>query len=110
MTVEKEVQVEGGRTFRFEVKAESHTNRTTKLAFTSYKVLDKSGKWIDCRFRKEVANIPASSCIMIVKSENCNIALNGKYPVLWVKAIERTEALFVPNLAEEEAKLEEYFG
>lgn len=55
--------------------------------FTAYKVLTKDGKIMDCKFTKDVTNVPTEPCIMIVNSDKCNVATNRQYPVLWVQEI-----------------------
>lgn len=71
--------------------------------FTTYKVLTKEGKKIDCRFTKAVKNIPEKSCYIHVEDKNINLDSQRLYPCFWVKQIEATEEL------ESTSKLDNYF-
>ena len=55
--------------------------------FTAYKVLTKQGKIIDCKFVKEVDNLPTEPCILVIEEDKCNVSTNTQYPVLWVKEV-----------------------
>lgn len=61
--------------------------------FNTYKAVQKGGHLCDCKFRKEVKNLPEKACIMVVKKDNINMQKNSLYPVLWVKAVESYEEL-----------------
>ena len=72
------------------VSEREYTDKDTgkKKKFNTYKAVTKTGKLMDCKFRREVTNLPTKNGIITVKIENMNIAKNMKYPVLWIKAIE----------------------
>lgn len=61
--------------------------------FTAYKTVTKNGRLIDCKFRKEVTNIPAADCFIICNVDDMNMQRNSEYPVLWVSAIQATEPI-----------------
>lgn len=71
-------------------------------SFIAYKGLTKKG-WYDLKFRKEVEEVPEMSCYIYVKKENVNVNRTQKFPVIWVKAIEKIEELKF------EQKVEDYF-
>lgn len=66
---------------------------TTKegKSFDAFKAVQKDGKLIDLKFKKEVKNLPSESCFMFVEKENINVNRSGKYPVVWVAKVEKYE-------------------
>ena len=66
---------------------------TTKdgKSFDTFKAVQKDGKLIDCKFTRDVKNLPTESCMMFVEKENINVNRSGKYPVVWVKKVEKYE-------------------
>lgn len=76
---------------KIEITAKTITKKdgTTFLAF---KGLTKKG-WYDLKFRKEVENVPEMSCIIYVNKEDVNINRQQKFPVIWVKKIQKIEEL-----------------
>lgn len=59
--------------------------------FTAYKSLDKYGKLMDTKFRKEVKNLPEGPCMLIVDDDKCNVTTNTQYPTLWISEIKAVE-------------------
>ena len=72
--------------------------------FTAYKALTNDKRLIDCRFRKEVKNVPTEPCIIVVDEDKCNVATNKIYPILWVSEVKSIE----PYVKESNAN--KYFG
>lgn len=70
--------------------------------FLSYKGFTKKG-WYDLKFTKECKNLPQRYCFIYVKQENLNINFNGRFPVIWVSGIEKTEEI------QKNLKTEDYF-
>lgn len=66
---------------------------TTKegKSFDTFKAVQKNGKLIDCKFTKDVKNLPDESCFMYVEEDKINIDKNKKYPTLWVKKVVKYE-------------------
>lgn len=66
---------------------------TTKegKSFDAFKAVQKDGKLIDLKFKKEVKNLPSESCFMFVEKENLNVNRSGRYPVVWVAKVEKYE-------------------
>lgn len=69
---------------------------TDKSTFTGYKAVQKNGKLIDCKFRRELVNVPdysTSRFFVDVETGDCNIDKTRKFPVLWIsKVIEIKES------------------
>lgn len=60
--------------------------------FTAYKAVQKNGKLIDVRFRREVGkDAPDHPCIVVVQPGMYNIDRNRQYPCVWIKEIVDTE-------------------
>lgn len=70
--------------------------------FIAFKGFTKKG-WTDLRFTKEVSNPPKTNSIIFVKEENLNVNQKGRFPVIWVRAIEKIEEI------KYEQKVEDYF-
>lgn len=68
--------------------------------FTVYKALDKNGKLLDTKFRKEVKNLPTEPCTLIVDSDKCNVTKNTLYPTVWIAEIKAIE----PSVRESNAE------
>lgn len=71
--------------------------------FLAYKGFTKKG-WIDLKFTKEVKDAPTKNGFISVLEENCNVNRTGRFPVIWVKKIEKFEEITFKQ------KLEDYFG
>lgn len=74
---------------RLEIRAKNYTKKDGST-FIGYKGFTKKG-WYDLKFTKEVKELPTKSCIIFVPQEKLNINFNGKFPVIWVSEILRTE-------------------
>ena len=72
---------------KIELTVKECTNKEKGTKFLAYKVTQKDGKFIDCKFRKEVT-APTENGYIFVLPNNMNITKNTKYPTLWVKKIE----------------------
>lgn len=62
-------------------------------SFNVYKTVTKNNRLIDCKFKKEVTNVPTEDSYITVAVDNMNIAKNTEFPVLWVSAIESVEPI-----------------
>lgn len=71
-------------------------------SFLAYKGFTKRGK-LELKFTKECENVPQEKCTIYVLPENVNINTQCRFPVIWVKKIERIEELQFSN------KVSEYF-
>jgi len=85
------------------VKAEQKTTQDGKK-FMTYKTVDKKGRLMDCKFRREVTNIPTEPCVLVVPDDMCSVDKNRQFPVLWIG-----EILEVKPYAQQASNLGEYF-
>lgn len=91
---------------QIELKVETKETREGKK-FLTYKALQKDGRWIDCKFRKEVIP-PKESCFIKVEKSKMNVDRNRKFPVLWVT--EFIEAVPLASVRNADEYLDEMFG
>lgn len=78
--------------------------------FKVYKTVTKNGRKIDCKFRKEVTNVPSENSIISVYVNNMNMQKNSEFPVLWVSQIEEVYPMSAKVDAEANAKtINEWF-
>lgn len=75
--------------------------------FNVYKAVTNEGRLIDCKFRKEVKNLPEKTCYVHVYNTEMNIDKSREYPTLWVKAIEEIEE--IGNKADDTTAVDEIF-
>lgn len=70
--------------------AEEKTAKETGNKFTAYKTVDKNGRFMTVKFRKEVKNAPQKEGKYWLKTDasNLSVDVNRQYPVLWVHAID----------------------
>ena len=73
---------------KIELTVKECTNKEKGNKFLAYKVTTKDGKFMDCKFRKEVT-APTQNGFIWVEPNQMNVTSNTKYPVLWVKKIEK---------------------
>ena len=71
-------------------------------SFLTYKGFTKRGK-LDLKFTKECENIPTEKCTIYCLPENVNVNTQARFPVIWVKKIERIAELEFSN------KVADYF-
>ena len=76
--------------------------KTETTTFNAYKVLNKSKRWVDLRFTKEVKlkpeldkNQTTKECYIYVHADNINYTENYQYPRFWVRDVERIEEIDV---------------
>lgn len=81
--------------------------------FNAYHTFSKNGRRTDVKFRQDVQNKPTEHCFIEVLPENMNLNTSGRFPVLWVKAVEEIvtiESVQDERAEENRAKIDEYFG
>lgn len=69
--------------------------------FNVWKAKDKDGKLIDVKFRKEVDNVPESSCVIVLNDFDLSFDSTKLYPCWWIKnivSIEELERIEKPNV------------
>lgn len=59
--------------------------------FTAYKAVKKDGTTIDCKFRKEIRDLPDNNDTVFVDETKMNVQRNRQYPVLWITEIDHIE-------------------
>lgn len=84
------------KTLKLEIRV---TERKTKEGkkFNSFEVLNKDGRFMDCRFRKEVKQIPEDNCFINVLPENVSVDSKRKYPRVWIHQVESIEDKYSPD-------------
>lgn len=55
--------------------------------FTYYRAVKKDGHLIDCKFRKDVGNIPEDVDAVVVAAGKFNVDKSTRYPVLWISEV-----------------------
>ena len=85
------------------VKTVRFAGEEKEESFLAYKGFTKKG-WIDLKFTKEVKDVPTKNGYIYVESENVNVNRTGRFPVIWVKKIEKFEEI---NFTQ---KIEDYFA
>lgn len=85
------------------VKTVKFAGENGEESFLAYKGFTKKG-WVDLRFTKEVENVPTKNGYIYVENENCNVNKTGRFPIIWVKKIEKFEEITFTQ------KLEDYFA
>ena len=92
--------------YEIEVKAQEFKTKDGK-AFIAFKALNAEGRWIDCKFRKEV-KLPKGSGLINVREDKMSVDKNRKYPVLWIHEIESFTDL--GDVAHDSKAVEAMFG
>lgn len=77
--------------------------------FNTYKSFTKNGRKIDVKFRSEVTNLPTEHCMAIIGVDDMNIDNSGRFPVLWVKAVQGYESIEEARKENNKKKIDEYF-
>lgn len=76
------------------IKIKVSTRKTSDgRSFTVYKTVTKNGRLIDCKFRKEVTNVPTVDSYIICPVDSMNMQKNSEFPVLWVSQILQVEPI-----------------
>lgn len=70
--------------------------------FLAFKGLTKKG-WLDLKFTREVKDTPTNYGFIYVKPENVNVNTKSRFPVIWIKAVEKIE------IVDFNRKVEDYF-
>lgn len=77
--------------------------------FNTYKATTKNGRLIDCKFRKEVKNLPEKTCYAIINVDDMNVVRNTEFPVMWVKAVQSYEDLTEVSAERNRKAIDELF-
>ena len=98
-------------TKKIEIVVEERTAKREgkEIKFNTYKTFSKNGRKMDVKFTSAVENKPTEHCTAIIGVENMNIDNSGRFPVLWVKAVEGYESITETRQANNKKKIDEYF-
>ena len=97
---------EATKTYELEIIVRKKQNKTTGNMFSTYAVKMKDGKWIETRFTQDVpkSKMPVAWSKIKVGADSLSIDKRGKYPKLWIRAIDSVTQLERPI-----EDLEQYF-
>ena len=98
MATEATQSTESKKTYELEVIVRKKKNNTTDNMFTTYAVKMKDGKWIETRFTQDVpkSKMPSAYSKIVVSQDMMNIDKRGKYPKLWIRAVDSVTQLERP--------------
>lgn len=77
--------------------------------FKTYKAVTKNGRLIDCKFRKEVKDLPTENCYAVINVDDMNVQRNTEYPVLWVSDVQGYDKLDEVALENNRKAIDEIF-
>lgn len=98
--------LETTKTYELEIIVRKKKNKTNGNTFTTYAVKMKDGKWIETRFTQDVpkSKMPIAWSKIKVRADSLSIDKRGKYPKLWIRAVDSVTQLERPI-----EDLEQYF-
>ena len=98
MATEATQSTESKKTYELEVIVRKKKNNTTDNMFTTYAVKMRDGKWIETRFTQDVpkSKMPSAYSKIVVSQDMMNIDKRGKYPKLWIRAVDSVTQLERP--------------
>ena len=94
------------KTYELQIIVRKKKNKTNGNMFTTYAVKMKDGKWIETRFTQDVpkSKMPITWSKLKVSADSLSIDKRGKYPKLWIRAVDSVTQLERPI-----EDLEQYF-
>lgn len=97
---------ESTKIYDLEIIVRKKKNKINGNVFTTYATKMKDGKWIETRFTQDVpkAKMPVSWSKIKVNADSLSIDKRGKYPKLWIRAVDSITRLERPI-----EDLEQYF-
>ena len=97
---------EAAKTYELEIIVRKKKNKTNGNTFTTYAVKMKDGKWIETWFTQDVpkSKMPIAWSKIKVSADSLSIDKRGKYPKLWIRAVDSVTQLERPI-----DDLEQYF-
>ena len=97
---------EATKTYELQIIVRKKKNKTNGNMFTTYAVKMKDGKWIETRFTQDVpkSKMPVAWSKIRVSADSLSIDKRGKYPKLWIRAVDAVTQLERPI-----EDLEQYF-
>lgn len=100
-------------TRRFLIKATEKTTTDGAKKFYTYKTFSKNGRAVDVKFTQETGFNPKEDCVIEVLNGNCDLNTSGRFPVLWIRDVERVvpkEEIDAERAEKNAKKLEDFFG
>lgn len=79
-------------TKRIKIKV-SQKKTSDGRTFLTYRAVTKNGRLVDCKFRKEVTNVPKEDCYITCPVDKMNMQRNSEFPCLWVAQIDKVEPI-----------------
>lgn len=97
---------EATKTYELQIIVRKKKNKTNGNMFTTYAVKMKDGKWIETRFTQDVpkSKMPIAWSKITVNADSLSIDKRGKFPKLWIRAVDSITQLERPI-----EDLEQYF-
>ena len=98
-------------TKKIEIVVEEKTTKREgkEVKFNTYKTFSKNGRKMDVKFRQEVKNLPKEHSIAIIAVDDMNIDTTGRFPVVWVKAVQGYESIETARKENNKKKVDEFF-
>ena len=89
---------EATKTYELQIIVRKKKNKTNDNMFTTYAVKMKDGKWIETRFTQDVpkSKMPVAWSKIRVSADSLSIDKRGKYPKLWIRAVDSVTQLERP--------------
>lgn len=78
--------------------------------FNVYQAVTKNGRLIDCKFRKEVTELPTTTSLVTCFESDMNVQRNTEYPCLWIKAVQAIQPVAASDQEHNSGALTDYFG
>lgn len=96
-------------TKKIKILVQEKTTSDGKKKFNTYKAVTKNGRLIDCKFRKEVKELPVANCYAVICIDDMNVDKNKEYPTLWVSAVQSYETIGEVAQENNKKQLEDIF-
>lgn len=78
---------------KFTLRVKELKRKSDGAPFNVYKIELKSGKTVDCKFRKSCPVIPQNDCIIHVEDDQYNLDKSGRFWCYWVYEIAKIEKM-----------------
>lgn len=95
-------------TKKIEILVEERKTKEGRV-FNIYKTFSKNGRKMDVKFTKDVKDLPKEHCYVVVDVDNMNIDNSGRFPILWVKAVEEYINVAAARKENNKKKIDEFF-
>lgn len=98
-------------TKKIEILVEERTAKKDgkEKKFNTYKTFSKNERKMDVKFRQDVEKLPVEHCMAVICVDDMNVDNSGRFPVLWVKAVQSYESIEQARKENNKKKIDEYF-